>query len=312
MNRNHITIIVVTFLLASGTAAELFGQGKLGRAREAVRKHDAPDTSASSKREKKDDKKRDERRDRNRNRKRRKKQNRDSGLSLGLGSLFVSSAPAVHVVEHHVAPTVAYVGQPVLNQSVVDEPIIAGDSTVPPLAATPIVVDDSLGTGEWVHWGVRLSAIGGTDFDDIGFGGFGLLLQAPGGPGIDTSVAMLRESGTSFRDHLFLGDVNFVYEPFISSDFRMRLGIGVNWLADSFGGDAGFNMTAGFDWKLGRRWLVTGEVDFGTIGDADLLHTQVSLGRRLNESAEWAFGYDYKDIGGATIGAAFTGLRFRF
>jgi hypothetical protein len=164
-------------------------------------------------------------------------------------------------------------------------------------------------SSEWIG---RLTVLGATDFDDITQGGLGLLFQAPGGLGLDTSVTMLRESGMSFRDHLYLGDVNLVYEPIFSNSFRLRVGIGMNWLGDSYGGDAGFNMTSGFDWRATDRWNVTGELDFGTIGDADLTHAQFSIGRMINERTEWTTGYDYRDIGGVTIGAAFTGLRFRF
>ena len=117
----------------------------------------------------------------------------------------------------------------------------------------------------------------------------------------------------SVRDHLYLGDVNLTYEPVLANDrFRMRIGAGVNWLSDAYGSDAGFNMTGGLDWKLSDRWLLTGEIDFGTIGDTDLTHAQISLGRALSQQTELTFGYNYHDIGGVTIGSAFTGLRFRF
>ena len=311
MNRKLTYIIVVVAFLATGTASELVGQGKLGRVREAVRKHDTSSDSSNSRTGNDDDDRR-ERRSRNRNK----------IFPLTVGSFFTPTESEVHVV-HHVAPVIEtpVIGAPTIGESmIINDPIVVQESLVvqepvahhPVLSPDPIVIDDSIGTGAWFDWGLRLTAIGGTDFDDIGFGGIGLLLQNPRGIGIDTSVSLLRESGMTFRDHLYLGDVNLVYEPVISRDLRLRVGIGINWLADSIGGEAGFNMTSGFDWKLGSRWIATGEIDFGTVGDADLLHTQISLGRRLNESVEWTVGYDYKDIGGPTIGAAFTGLRFRF
>jgi hypothetical protein len=58
--------------------------------------------------------------------------------------------------------------------------------------------------------------------------------------------------------------------------------------------------------------MATGEVDFGTIGDTDINHAQISLGRMISQNTEWTVGYDNLDIGGVTIGSAFTGLRFRF
>ena len=311
MNRKLTYIIVVVAFLATGTASELVGQGKLGRVREAVRKHDTSSDSSNSRTGNDDDDRRERRR-----------RNRNKIFPLTVGSFFTPTESEVHVV-HHVAPVIEtpVIGAPTIGESVIiNDPNVVQESLVvqepvahhPVLSPDPIVIDDSIGTGAWFDWGLRLTAIGGTDFDDIGFGGIGLLLQNPRGIGIDTSASLLRESGMTFRDHLYVGDVNLVYEPVISRDLRLRVGSGINWLADSIGGEAGFNMTSGFDWKLGSRWIATGEIDFGTVGDADLLHTQISLGRRLNESVEWTVGYDYKDIGGPTIGAAFTGLRFRF
>ena len=210
----------------------------------------------------------------------------------------------MHVV-HHV-PT--YTATPIGAQP---EPIY--QPVVAPVVQQPVSESDYFESlGSTFNWGVRLSAVGGTDFDDITFGNFDLLLQIPGGVGIDTSVAVLRESGSYFRDHLYLGDVNLVFEPIVTDSFRMRLGVGVNWLGDAYGADAGFNMTCGFDWRLASRWIATGEVDYGSIGDADLTHAQFSLGRALSAVTEWTVGYDYRDIGGVTIGSAFTGLRFRF
>jgi hypothetical protein len=92
----------------------------------------------------------------------------------------------------------------------------------------------------------------------------------------------------------------------------MRVSVGINWPGDSYSGDAGFNMTSGFDLQLSERFLATGEIDFGSIGDTNITHAQISLGRAISHNTEWTVGYDNLDIGGVTIGSAFTGLRFRF
>ena len=164
--------------------------------------------------------------------------------------------------------------------------------------------------GDYFDWFTRLSVSYGYDFDDLAQGNFALLLQPPGGLGLDTSVAMLRETGSTFRDHLWLGDVNLVYEA-IAGDLRGRMGLGVNWLGDAYGGDAGINLTTGFDWRLSSRWVLSGEVDLGSLGDTDLFHGRLSLGRRIDR-AEWMFGFNYHDIGGTSVNSAFTGLGFRF
>jgi hypothetical protein len=187
--------------------------------------------------------------------------------------------------------------QPVVNP-IVEQPTIESDYFV--------------NSAKSFDWGIRLTAVGGTDFDDIAFGSFGLLLQNPSGLGVDTSVKMIRESGMDFRDHLYIGDVNVVYEPIATQNFRVRVGVGINWLGDSYSGDAGFNMTSGFDLRLTDQILATGEVDFGSIGDADITHARLGLGRLVSQNTEWVVGYDHLNIGGVTIGSAFTGLQFRF
>ncbi len=306
--KQHIvyTVLLLTVLfLANGNA--LYGQGKLGRVRDAVR-HSKPDKpSRNESHNDNDDRGRDrharDRRDRRKSQSRNRRRNRgcDSGLEIVLGSIFTPVVEEVHVVHHNPAPVV------------VSEPAIIYQPVVAPIVEQPIVESDYfVESAHSFDRVIRLTAVGGTDFDDIAFGSFGLLLQIPGGLGVDTSVKMLRESGMTFRDHLFLGDVNFVYEPLATDNFRMRIGVGINWLGDSYGGDAGFNMTSGFDLRLTDRILATGEIDFGSIGDTDITHAQISLGRAISQNTEWTVGYDNLDIGGATIGSAFTGLRFHF
>ncbi|QEG22969.1 hypothetical protein [Mariniblastus fucicola] len=329
MNRTQQTvyIVVLLLLLSSAHANFAWGQGKLGRVRDAVR-HSKPAKPVQNN-SRPSDKHRDEDRHSRRQEDRRKGQDRarkqdrhqdyhrqrnkqsrrrdcDSGFQFRIGRSFAPAVREVHVIHHDPAPIIPTpvvvqtpepVYQPVVA-SVIEQPIVEGDWFVE--------------SADSFAWGVRLTAVGGTDFDNIAHGSFGLLLQAPGGPGLDTSVTMLRESGMSFRDHLFLGDVNVVYEPIVTENFRMRLGLGINWLGDSYGGDAGFNMTSGFDLRLTDRIMATGEIDFGSVGDTDITHAQISLGRALNQTTEWTVGYDHLDIGGVTIGSAFTGLRFRF
>ena len=289
MNRKQtVGYTILLFLLAFlASSNSLYGQGKLGRVRDAVR-NEKPAKS----RDKKSDRK-DRDRQQNRSKNRNRGNSSDSGLGIFL-NLIIPTTREVHVV-HHSDPEPIYqpVVAPLSHQTTPDSNYFSQ-------------------SGSTFDWGVRLTAVGGTDFDGIAMGSFGLLLQIPGGLGIDTSVTMLRESGSDFRDHLHLGDVNLVYEPISTELFRMRIGAGVNWLGDAYGGDAGFNMTCGFDWKLTDRLLATGEFDFGSIGDTDLTRALLSLGRALSASTEWTVGYDFIDIGGVTIGSGFTGLRFRF
>ena len=314
-------VLLLTMLMIA-TSQSLYGQGKLGRIRDKVREN-KPTPEHREERSSRPDNDRDQvrQRERSRNRNRRapqrrpkpnrnRRQNCNPGLELLVGGYFAAPAvETVHVVHHAPSPVII---DPVVAP-IVEQPVISIVDVAEPIYQEVVVAQGpDVQYSESFAWGVRMSAIGATDFDDIVQGSFGLLLQAAGGLGIDTSVTMIRESGTSFRDHLFLGDVNLVYEPIFEDNFRLRLGIGVNWLGDSYGGDAGFNMTSGFDLKLTQRAIATGEIDFGSIGDTDIMHGRIGIGRKINSTTECVVGYDHLDIGGVTIGSAFTGLQFRF
>ena len=149
------------------------------------------------------------------------------------------------------------------------------------------------------------------DEGDVSRSGFGLLVNATGGLGVDTGVRMFRESGTDFRDHLWIGDLNITYELFPTNFMRTRAGVGLNWLSDSYGGEAGMNLTLGTELFAGRA-IFSGELDLGTLGSADLLHGRLTASWRHSEHMEWFAGYDYLDIGGTEIRGVVGGLRFRF
>ena len=320
-------LALAIFALVIGANGTAIGQGKLGRVREAVRetKPRKPKTQApkprdeSERSEQEHDDRDDHQSHRGHNRRQQNRSShrthdrRDRSPNILLGAATFIRPEPVHVVHHHLAPAATapvIITAPQPTYETVVEPTA---QIHPPTTPQPTPVETYFNHSPDFDWAVRLSALGGTDFADIAHGSFGLLIQPRGALGIDTSVTMFRESGMSVRDHLYLGDVNLTFEPTLASDrFRMRIGAGINWLGDSHGGDAGFNMTGGMDWKLTERWLMTGEIDFGTIGDTDLTHAQVSLGRALSEQTELTFGYNYHDIGGVTMGSAFTGLRFRF
>ena len=313
MNRKSIlsklALLMTAFVLLTASTNPLYGQGKLNRVRKAVRNDKPAKSSRDDSRDKESarDKRKSDRQDREPRRSSNRSRNKSgsSGFGFLISHLLTPSVQEVHVV-HHVPTTVSapiVIAQP----EPVYQPVVA-----------PVVQQASRENDYFVQsepafdWGIRFTAVGGTDFDGIALGNFGLLLQVPNWLGIDSSVTMFHESGSDFRDHLYLGDLNVVYEPVCTNMFRMRFGVGINWLGDAYGGDAGFNMTCGFDLKLIERWIATGEVDFGSIGDTELTHAQISLGRVISANTEWTVGYDHRDIGGVTIGSAFTGLRFRF
>ena len=63
---------------------------------------------------------------------------------------------------------------------------------------------------------------------------------------------------------------------------------------------------------LWERLQLTGEVDYGAIGDADLFHARATVGYGLSDHLEWFAGYDQLNVGSVVIDGLVTGIRFRF
>lgn len=246
--------------------------------------------------------------------------------------------PVVIAPPQHFCPPPVVIHQPIFQSQICHEPVFVPTTTVvtpllvePPsrrpvpvhprvqdeMIGEPMVIDSyenemaSIGEDWFSSTDSRFWATLGGDFDDLFFGSLGFHLQAPRGPGLDVSVSTIRESGMNIRDHLWLGDANLVYQIVRRPRLKSHLGIGVNWMGDSLGGAAGFNLTAGVDVKLGDNWSLTGEGDIGNLGDADFLHTKVALNRQF-DSLQWTVGYEAYDIGGTKLDSVFTGFVLRF
>ena len=198
-------------------------------------------------------------------------------------------------------PTV--IGKPIYGEPIYGETVYGETNELPP---SPAMIDFPK------PWNLRLGLEYGSDTDDLSQFGFDFLANKTGGFGVETSLRMHRERAHDFRDHLWIGDVNLVYELFPSERIRPRVGIGVNWLADNYGGEAGLNLTLGVDLTLWERMKVTGELDHGTLGEADFSHSRATVGYALTEQVEWFAGYDHLEIGGFEIDGILTGMRFRF
>lgn len=290
----RLLFVLVIVLIANTTfdVSSLKAQGRLSKVRDNVRRHETPPASNPSHHDDNDDHDDDH--------------HNDHGGHFWLNTWSDNCYDRPRVVEHvHV-----YEPVPVLHYvpPVTDSKVVAAEPVV--IQQQPVIAAPTF-ESYFSRWGGRVTAFYGNEFDDLSHGSLAVLFQSPGFLGLDASVSMFRESAGTFRDHLWVGDVNVVYEAINTDDFRARLGVGINWLGDYYGGDAGANLTFGIDWQIHPDWVVTGETDFGNLGDTDLLHAQLSIGRQF-ENAEWSTGYDYYDIGGATIGGVFTGLRFRF
>lgn len=331
--RSTIGLLFLLLALAS-TESPVWADGKLRRASQAIRKHQPVKPSQSKSKPKRErdegDDKRDDRREtsrpsrRNNSRGHRHRRPRNSS-----GLVFISShrtcPPPVIVPQvcHPIVPPPIVVEQPAQAPYPVYEPTV--DITAPiesgpvtelqPPVVEEVIIEEISEVefgGDWFHTDAsRLWAAIGTDFDGITEGGLGLHLQDAGGLGLETSVMTLRESTSVYRDHLWIGDVNLVYELLARGDVRGRIGVGVNWLSDAWGGAAGFNLTAGLDFRLTDRVLLAMEGDLGSLGDADFFHGRINLARRFDR-CELMLGMDHYDIGGGGITSLFTGLQLRF
>lgn len=238
------------------------------------------------------------------NRPRRSPRHHQPASSFGFYSHYAPAVCGPTVVEEH-----HYFGAPVPVSSDAYAPAIA-------LSTEPIFEEPEIATLEervdfsLAPFHLRFELDHASDEADLTRTGFGLLLNATGGLGIDTGIRLFRENDAEFRDHMWIGDFNIVYEIFPTSFSRTRAGIGLNWLSDPFGREAGVNLTVGTDLFAGPLTF-SAEVDLGTLGDTDLSHGRLTASIRPGDFVEWFAGYDYLNIGGTEIRGIVGGLRFR-
>ena len=224
---------------------------------------------------------------------------------MRLGMHFCSApAPVVYetvlteeIYTSHPQPMATYYPTPPMEQVILEPPMV---ETIP---AHDIVFQ--------APWQVRFGAEFGTNTNEISQVGFGFLANRYAGFGIDTELKLFQERDGNYRNHLWLGDFNIVYELFPTDRIRPRAGIGINWLADHEGHEAGINLTLGADLKLTEHFMLSAETDFGTLGNVDNFHGRITVGFTRGP-VEWFAGYDHRDIGGVELQGLLAGLRFRF
>ena len=142
------------------------------------------------------------------------------------------------------------------------------------------------------------------------FGGR-LVLESASRFGIDTETNYWAESGSIGTDHLWTGDANVVFRFAESEHTQFRAGLGVNWLTDHAGTEAGFNFTYGADWFPRKPWTVSTVFDMGTIGGGSLFHNRTTAGVMLGPVEAFA-GYDFFQIGSIHFHGPVAGLGWRF
>lgn len=152
----------------------------------------------------------------------------------------------------------------------------------------------------------------GTDFDNLTWIGGQIILETTPRFGLDSDFRYVTEKfSPTTRDSLWVGDANLLFRFTQSPWLIMRTGLGANFLADTHKTDFGFNFTYGGDFFPSRPWVISGEMDLGTLGHTNLYHCRGTLGANWRH-AEAYVGYDYLDIGPTQIAGMVAGVRLWF
>ena len=113
------------------------------------------------------------------------------------------------------------------------------------------------------------------------------------------------------RDQLDIGNCNFVYRFAQNQWAEFRTGLGFNWMNDAAGTDVGFNFTYAADLYPRKPWVLSAEIDSGTLGDTGLLQFRTTAGLVFHGVETYA-GYEYTDIGRTHWNAVIAGVRLWF
>lgn len=152
----------------------------------------------------------------------------------------------------------------------------------------------------------------GSNFDRLDRRGFGFLAEHSSRFGIDMKWdSYVEDLQTGFTDELHFTDINVLFRVAQSEHYIVRAGLGANILGDAFATDGGFNVTAKIDLFPLDPLVLSGELDLGTIGDAETLHLQGKVGLMFDRFEVFG-GYDYRTIGSVPLQGAMLGVQIWF
>jgi hypothetical protein len=159
---------------------------------------------------------------------------------------------------------------------------------------------------------VRLDVEYVDTFDRLDVYGGHLLVETAPRFGLAVSANRWEEHLSSGGwDQLQVGDCNFVYRFAQGGWGEFRTGLGLNWLNDSHSTDLGFNFHYAADFYPQNPWVLSSEIDAGTLGHAGLFQFRTTLGVVFH-GVEVYTGYEYTDIGRTHWNGLIGGLRFWF
>jgi hypothetical protein len=167
-------------------------------------------------------------------------------------------------------------------------------------------------------WAVRARSDAGTNFAGLNWVGGNVLVESTLRFGIESDFRFYQEdlfvqpaTIGSQVDTAWLGDANVFIRFAQSEKMQMRSGIGINWLSDRQHSDVGFNFTYAGDFYPIEPWVISGEFDWGLLGDETLLHARVTTGLQY-KGLEAYVGYDFVDIGKFQQNSMILGVRLWF
>ncbi len=174
-----------------------------------------------------------------------------------------------------------------------------------------MVVAPGLPRGKRTH-SLQICSEYADDFDKVSRMGTRVLLDSTSRWGIDSEFNYWRESlAPGQHDDLWTGDANVVFRFAQSGWLQVRAGLGMNWLADDTASDFGVNLTYHADLFPVRPWIVSMELDVGSLGDETLVHGRVTSGLQWRFS-EIFIGYDYYEVDQTELNGLVSGLRLWF
>lgn len=180
------------------------------------------------------------------------------------------------------------------------------DNGVGYLAIEPVVPE------QYHCWGGHFRAEYADDFDDLSRIGGRLIVEHTLRVGFDAEWNYWQENlGGGGHDWLHTGDANLVYRFAQNEHIAMRSGVGVCWLDDQQETNYGFNFTYGLDFFPCKPWILSADIDWGTLGGRSLFHGRATAGVIVGH-AEVYVGYDYYDVGDVALNGLVAGVGFWF
>ncbi|MHB0960968.1 MAG: hypothetical protein ACYC6N_30685 [Pirellulaceae bacterium] len=160
------------------------------------------------------------------------------------------------------------------------------------------------------NWTFRAEANYAENFSRFSRLDAGMQLEGANRFGIDTGLNFWHQADQETWDGDFwTGDVNLLFRFAQSEWLQTRVGVGGNWLSDRRASEFGVNFTYKADVFIRDPLILSGDLDWGTLGDETLFHPRITLGAQWHR-AELFIGCDYFDIGPTQATSLIAGGRF--